>query len=318
MAYEAFKRITFKGSSKVMIHRADEILRAYMAAGWRVTLRQLYYSLVSKDVIPNNMKSYKRLGSIINDARLAGLIDWDSIEDRTRNLKSVPHWKEPSEIIQSAADSFRLDKWATQRVRIEVWVEKDALVGVLERACRELDVAWFSCRGYTSQSELYEAGKRMNEYICNRQRPVVIHLGDHDPSGKDMTRDIEDRLFMFVGSPVKVERIALNWDQIEEYNPPPNPAKATDSRFEKYEEEFGSDSWELDALDLRVIHELITEKVSNHRDDDAFDLLAEEERVKRELLLQSANNWERVAGLLNGFEKERVANLGKRKPIKRK
>lgn len=307
MACEKFKHFTFKGSSKVMIHRANEILDAYMADGWRVTLRQLYYSLVSKDVIPNNMRSYKRLGSIINDARLAGLIDWEAIEDRTRNIKSVPHWKEPSEIIRSAADSFRLDKWATQGRRIEVWVEKDALVGVLERACRELDVAWFSCRGYTSQSELYEAGKRMNKYICNRQKPLVIHLGDHDPSGKDMTRDIEDRLCMFVGFPVEVKRIALNWDQIEEYNPPPNPAKVTDSRFEKYEEEFGSDSWELDALDLRVIHELITETVKEHRDEDKFMDLWEEEREKRELLAASADNWHRVAELLQGFEREKQA-----------
>lgn len=309
MAFQKFKHFTFKGSSKVMIHKANEILNDLRGQGYTITLRQLYYALVSQDIIANKQSEYKRLGSIINNARLAGLIDWDSIEDRTRNLKSVPHWKEPSDIIKSAADSFRMDKWATQDHRIEVWVEKDALVGILERACRELDVPWFSCRGYTSQSELYGAGMRMNDYIYEGKQPIVIHLGDHDPSGKDMTRDIEDRLFMFVGSPVEVKRIALNWNQIEQYSPPPNPAKVTDSRFEKYAEEFGEESWELDALDVRVIHEMILEVVKRYRDEEAFEALRLEEEEKRSLLAASANNWHRVAELLQGFEDERTAKI---------
>lgn len=302
---EAFKSFQFKGSSKVMIRQANEILEELMAQGYTLTLRQLYYQLVARDIIPNRQTEYKRLGSIINDARLAGLIDWDAIEDRTRNLQSVSHWNEPGDIIRSAADSFRLDKWFDQKYRIEVWVEKDALVGVLERVCRELDVAWFSCRGYTSQSELYGAGKRISGHIYRHQKPIVIHLGDHDPSGKDMTRDIEERLCMFVGHPVPVERIALNMPQIEEYSPPPNPAKVTDSRFEKYAEEYGDESWELDALDVRVIHELIKEKVLEYRDEQKYEVQVERERERREALSAAAENWQEVAGFLAEFEREK-------------
>lgn len=305
MAREKFKDICFKGSSKVVISNAINILTELVGMGYTLTLRQLYYQLVSRDMLTNSLKEYKRLGSIINDARLAGLIDWDWIEDRTRNLQSVSHWKEPSDIIRSAAESFRIDKWSDQRHRIEVWVEKDALIGVLERACRGLDVAWFSCRGYTSQSELYSAGKRLERYMLKRQTPVVIHLGDHDPSGIDMTRDVDDRLFMFAGTQVEVRRIALNMPQVEEYNPPPNPAKITDSRFEGYQRVHGDESWELDALDPRVIHKLIEDTVAEYRDDDLFEARQEEEDEKRKLLSMSADNWHEVAALLQKFEDEK-------------
>lgn len=316
---EKFKHIQFKGSSKVMISRANDILNELGAMGYTLTLRQLYYQLVARDVIRNKQSEYKRLGSILNDARLAGLVDWDVIEDRTRNLQSVPHWNEPSEIIRTAAENFRVDKWADQDHRIEVWVEKDALVGVLERACRELDVAWFSCRGYTSQSELYGAGKRVNRHICHRQEPIIIHLGDHDPSGIDMTRDIYDRLFMFVGSEVTVERIALNMPQIDEYAPPPNPAKQTDSRFEAYEREFGNESWELDALDPRVIHKLIEDTVGKYRDEERWAVKKKEEDEKRKLLTAAADDWHRVAELLEEFEEEKAAAAkAAKKPRKRK
>jgi hypothetical protein len=189
---EKFQDRKFKLDSLALIERSNGIIAEYMADGYMLTLRQLYYQLVSRDVIPNEQREYNRLGGIINDARLAGLVDWDAIEDRTRNLQSLSHWSTPDELVDLAATQYRIDKWSRengQKYRPEVWVEKDALIGVLERACNELDVPYFSCRGYTSQSELYGASKRMLWAIENHQTPCVIHLGDHDPSGKDMTRD---------------------------------------------------------------------------------------------------------------------------------
>ena len=163
------------------------------------------------------------------DGRLAGLIDWNRIVDRTRNLEGNSHWGNPGEIMRSAAHSFRLDKWANQPYRVECWIEKDALRGVIAGVCNELDIPHFSCRGYTSISEMWVAARRLQHWIARGQTPVILHLGDHDPSGVDMTRDIFDRLQTFMGG-AEVKRLALNWDQVEMYNPPPNPAKLTDSR----------------------------------------------------------------------------------------
>jgi len=259
----------FSQSSLEIIEMANRIIESYAAQGLSLTLRQLYYQFVARDLIPNKQSEYKRLGSVINDARLAGMIDWEAIVDRTRNLQANSHWRSPRGILQSAASSFYMDHWVDQEYRPEVWIEKDALVGVIEGICRELDVPYFSCRGYTSQSEMWSAAQRLLSY---EQTPVVIHLGDHDPSGIDMSRDIEDRLNLFMnGRGLIFRRIALNSDQIDEYNPPPNPTKLTDSRASGYIEIHGYESWELDALEPSVMRYLIDSEVGNFMDRGLFD-----------------------------------------------
>ena len=270
----------FSKKSLAIIMTANQIIEEYVAQGYDLTLRQIYYQFVARDIIPNKDSEYKRLGSIINDARLAGLIDWDYIQDRTRNLQSLSHWKSPKEIIDTAAKSYRLDKWKNQPYRIEVWIEKDALVGVIESVCDKYDVPYFSCRGYTSQSEMWRASERMNNDY-EGQETIILHLGDHDPSGIDMTRDIQDRLYIFEVDNIEVIRIALNQVQIKKYNPPPNPAKITDSRAVKYIERYGYDSWELDALEPSVITRLIEDNIEKHLDFKRLESVIKKEKAGR-------------------------------------
>jgi len=232
----------FGHASLELVEQANTIISSYSEQGYSLTLRQLYYQFVARDLLPNTQKSYSRLGSIISDARLAGLVDWRAIEDRTRETVIRARWSSPQEILQAAADSYHEDLWERQPLRVEVWVEKEALAGIFDRVCRELDVPFLACRGYASQSEMWRAASRMRKYMeSSTQSTVVLHFGDHDPSGLDMTRDIRDRLETFL-APASVRRVALNMDQIEEYSPPPNPAKATDSRFVGYEEQYGDES----------------------------------------------------------------------------
>jgi len=280
---------TFGLAARKIIDKANEIVAEYQAQGFQLTLRQIYYQFVSRDLIANTMQSYKRLGCIISNARLAGLIDWTAIEDRTRNVQSLSHWRTPSEIVGDCAEQFRLDKWADQPCRPEVWIEKEALAGVIEGVCRELDISFLSCRGYTSQSEMWSSAMRLKAMIAAGQTPLILHLGDHDPSGLDMTRDITDRLAMFMGG-VKVIRLALNMDQIERYNPPPNPAKVNDSRFDAYQEQFGSESWELDALEPSVLVQLIRDAVLAVRDERLWAEAVREEEGHRAILADEAGN----------------------------
>lgn len=288
----------FNKSSAVVINQANEIIEEYAAQGFILTLRQLYYQFVARGLIANNQKSYKRLGGIVNNARLAGYIDWLHVTDRTRNIQGNSHWDSPSDIIYGAARSFRLDLWEGQPHRVEVWIEKDALIGVIEKICRDLDIQYFSCRGYTSQSEMWKAAKRLAGYHSLGQIPVVIHLGDHDPSGIDMTRDIFDRIQLLSGHWIEVERIALNMDQVEEYNPPPNPAKMTDTRVGDYLAKYGSDSWELDALEPQVMVELINQKVRARMDYALFKKMEVKQEKKREQLSLAADRWEDVVDFL--------------------
>lgn len=290
----AYIRKKFQQSSLEVIAYANQIIEDYAAQGLSLTLRQLYYRFVAAGLLPNTQKSYSRLGSIINDGRLAGLIDWEAIEDRTRELQKDPHWETPADIVEVCARQFAVDKWEGQRYRVECWVEKQALEAVIGQAAEAWDCPYFSCKGYTSQSEMWRAARRFEGYRLDGQRPVIIHLGDHDPSGIDMTRDIDDRNNELFGVPVKVDRIALNMDQIEEYDPPPNPAKMTDSRFESYFAEFGDESWELDALEPAMLNKLIQDRIQDYLDLELYNERRELEEEGRELLQQVSDQWAEV------------------------
>lgn len=290
----AYRAKRFSPDRQDKIDKANVIIAEYAAQGYELTLRQLYYQFVSRDFIANNQREYKNLGDIINDARLAGLIDWEAIVDRTRNLQSLAHWNSPASIIDACASQYRIDKWADQPYRVECWIEKDALIGVIENVCKELDIAYFSCRGYTSQSEMWSAAMRLQRYRKGRQKPLVLHLGDHDPSGKDMTRDITDRLSEFSEGTIEVRRLALNMSQITQYHPPPNPAKITDSRAAGYIAEFGGESWELDALEPAVIATLIRDAVFTVRDVDKWVAQQLEEDTQKAQLEKVSNQWKNI------------------------
>lgn len=293
-----YKEIKFRSDRLKMIQQANIILAEYDRQGFVLTLRQLYYQFVSRDLLPNQPAEYKRLGDVINDARLAGMIDWDFLEDRTRNVRQILSFDDPADRIASATRNFRIDLWANQKHRVEVWIEKDALVGVIEGVCDELRVPYFSCRGYTSQSEMWSASQRMMLHKNDKQIPIILHLGDHDPSGIDMSRDICDRLELFTGDAMKFERLALNMPQVEQYSPPPNPAKLTDSRCAGYMKIHGDESWELDALEPTVIARLIRRAVDNFRDDEQWAEDKHREDHMRELLQKCSDRWPKVEKFL--------------------
>jgi hypothetical protein len=282
MARETFVNVNFKAKALETIRQANEIIAEYMAAGFTLTLRQLYYQFVARGLLANKQTNYDNLGKVIADARNAGFIDWKAIEDRTRFLRGHTTYKNPADAIEHAREDYRINMWEGQERRIEVWIEKDALLGVIEQVCNKWDINYFACRGYASQSELYMAGKRI---LWNRRKLnqdiFVLHLGDHDPSGMDMTRDNEDRLSLYAGGPVEVRRIALNMNQVDEYNPPPNPTKLTDCRANKYIEDYGMECWELDALDPTVIANLIEEQVESELNHEQWQ--RRQERFEKDI-----------------------------------
>jgi hypothetical protein len=290
----AYAATNFSSGSLEIIDHANEICEDYAAQGYNLTLRQLYYQFVSRDLLPNTMQSYKRLGSIVNDARLAGLIDWNHLEDRTRNLSKLAMWDSPEDIVDAVARQYRTKLWDNQAWHVEVWVEKEALADVVSRPAERWFVPYFPCRGYVSQSEMWRAGQRLLAAEKLGKKTVIIHLGDHDPSGVDMTRDIRDRLFTF-GSDVEVTRIALTMGQVEQYSPPPNPAKVTDSRAAVYMDEYGDESWELDALDPATLDALIERHILEHLDREQWDEDHELMEADRSILTAMSDNWRELA-----------------------
>lgn len=301
----------FSEERMAIITQAVAILEEYAAQGFDLTLRQIYYQFVARDLFPNGkawidektgskncQKNYSKLGDILNDARLAGLVDWTHMVDRTRSLKGIgatrATWTGPDDIIRAAASGYLIDKWGTQSHRPEVWVEKEAVAGIAQVVCAELAVPYLACKGYMSASEMWVAARRMQRWLGDAQTPIIFHIGDHDPSGIQMTADIRARLNETFGTEVEVRRIALNMDQVEQYNPPPNPAKETDSRFTSYADEFGDECWELDALSPTVLSDLIRDAVTSVRDEEEWNEALEREATEKASLQRCSDHWSEV------------------------
>lgn len=268
--------IRFQKPSLELIVTCDGIVNDYVEQGYRLTIRQLYYQLVARGVVPNTLQSYANVQNLMTKARMAGLIDWDAIEDRTRGFIDRAAWKSGGDILEACAKQYHQDLWARQEHRVFVVVEKEALTGVLEGLCHELDVPLLAARGYPSASTMREFAK--TRIMGATRQIVVLHLGDHDPSGIDMTRDLIDRLTTFTRHrvPIDFQRIALTMEQIEEQQPPPNPAKTTDARFEAYSAQFGDESWELDALSPQYLNDLVREHVTQYIDEDELQVTRNE------------------------------------------
>lgn len=333
----------FTPAHRQIIDQANRICEEYQAEGLVLTLRQIYYQFVARGLMDNKQTEYDRLGSILNDARMAGEMDWELMIDRTRRLVSMPHWDDAVKFVEHSADephTFHTDLWRGQHRRVMVFVEKDAAIGVIENVCEANDLPYFSCRGYASASEMWSMAQRIRYFIECGDQVVILHIGDHDPSGIDMTRDLKERLKIFLvrdwlltwgadlPRPVTVgdvrqsmrekmraegssiadneppwlfKRIALNIDQIERYSPPPNPVKKTDGRHVRYMHDTGLDeSWELDALDPSVLEQLIQDEIDALRDEDRWAENIRRMEQDQVTLRLLAQRWTDVEQFLKG------------------
>jgi hypothetical protein len=287
-----FQNIKLRSKSLALIEQANEIIGQYQSAGYRMTLRQLYYQFVSKNLLANTERNYKRLGSILNDGRYAGLVDWGAIEDRNRQPHKIGDFTGLESLANAALASYRLDRWKGQNYFVELWVEKAALAGVLQPLADEWHATLMVNRGYSSASAMFEAANRFRER--KGQEGIVLYLGDHDPSGEDMVRDIQSRFDLFQVA-VDVRKVALPMDQIREHHPPPNPAKSSDTRYDDYAAKHGIESWEVDALPPPVLEGLVRgsfQSIVTERELNA--VLADERKDKKKFAeaLDKATNGE--------------------------
>jgi hypothetical protein len=303
---DAFIEKNFSPDSLDLISVINRILDKYADMHYKLSLRQVYYQLVAGDLIPdkwrdkdtgstNNFRAYKNVGSLVSDARQAGYIDWAMIEDRGRETVTPNHWKSPADIVKAAAEQYRIDKWEEQPVHVEVMVEKDALSGILEPVCRSLDVSLTANKGYSSSSSMYEIGQRLAELHDNGTELVILYLGDHDPSGLDMGRDVQERLCLYsrLGeSDVDVQRIALNMDQIRRWNPPVNPVKDSDARSGAYHAAYGDNCWELDAVEPAQLAKLVTDAVHSRLDIPMWNAAVRREEKMRQDLQDFADTYQ--------------------------
>ena len=297
-----YRNIKFKDETLEIVVQANTIITQY--GGVALTVRQIFYRFIGDDLLPDSWRderrggtkntpgNYKRLAKILTNARYAGLVDWDLIEDRGRGAQRARDWPSATAAVEEVAASFRLDRWRGQPFYVELWCEKAALAGTLSDIAWRYHVTLMIDKGYNSASAMKVSADRIRR-SCPPEaqvRPVVLYVGDHDPSGLDMVRDVRERLVEF-GCPewLDVREVALTMEQVKRYNLPPNPLKMkdgelSDSRAEAYRERHGEGSWEVDALPPDVFKKTVEDTLKAYVDQATMDaVVLEEEVVKARL-----------------------------------
>lgn len=285
---QKFRDTKLNARSLGHLDKVNEIIIAYQAQGYKLTLRQLYYQLVSRNVIANHDREYKKLSRVLTEGRMAGLVDWDAIEDRLRRPSSPYAVSGIVDALNDTYRQYRLRRQRDQNVHVEVWVEKDAISNVLKRVTQKYGVPILVNRGYGSATAMKDAYDRYSWRLENghQEQAIILYLGDHDPSGLDMIRDIYGRVSEMLAydgleQDFVVKPIALTMKQIKKYNPPPNPAKITDTRSPAYIAKFGKVSWEVDALPPEVLHEVLERAIRAEIDTEKYDKVVKEEDQQR-------------------------------------
>lgn len=214
-------------ASKRKIEWVNEIIAEYRVQGYTLTLRQLFYQLVSRDLIVNSRREYESLSEVMTRARMSGLVDWDGIEDRGRFPRIPDCTNSVQEALSQTAQCFRVNRQSQQDNYVEVWCEKDALSGILERIVNNYHINLIINKGYNSTTAAYGAAQRVKAKLESGKKFChILYFGDHDPSGLDMVKDIRKRFnVMNVPESFEVNHIALTTAQVDHYKPPENKIK---------------------------------------------------------------------------------------------
>lgn len=299
--YKGTIKVTYKveGERKVWIADQEKLVKnilriveEYQEQEIIQTLRGYYYDLVAERLIPNAIEIYKRIGKLISDLRYSGHIDWSAMEDRARKKEMSSQWSNVSALIKSAVYAYRLPRWQDQDKYIELFTEKDTMYSRLEPLTSKYHIPLCINRGYASSSVLYDLSKRIIDKLEDGKEVVLLYVGDHDPSGLDMINDIHKRVTEFLEgyeddyyeTKFKIIHVALTKEQIKEYDLPPNPAKHTDTRSNRYIQEHGSVSWEVDAMKPQIMREIVEEEILNHIDMQKYNSWIEKEEEQKQAL----------------------------------
>jgi hypothetical protein len=257
-----------------------------------MTVRQVYYQLVARQVLPNKVTMYQAVSELLRDARKSGDIPWEWIEDRLRRPRTVGMWSDLSSFAETVRRAYRRDVWATQPNYIEVWLEKDALSGIFEDVLRDYGVTLNVGRGFDGWDSIRNAGDRYIEH----DGATILYFGDFDPSGEDMVRSLRERIDEYLeiaDEPfgdgivdVEIIKCALTAADIARYNLPSDFAKKTDSRAKKFIAKHGDVSVELDALPVAVLRDRLQSEVAERLDLDALEKVKETEDAERVRLVE--------------------------------
>lgn len=293
------KKLTTATKKGRVIETVQKIIKEYET---RLTLRQIFYRLVAREIIENNRAQYNQLSEYLVFARKEGYISWDDIEDRTRESvgrdtyyidpniyleNSVNKYENAEQTLKDSYNQFELPRWYKQPVYLEIWLEKEALSGLFKTVTDPNNVTLTTVRGFSSWTLLHDTAQRLKEIDKDI---VILYFGDHDPSGLSIDQFIQDALNYF-GITFHFIRVAMTLEQIKEHNIPTQTVKPGDTRSKKYIEKYGNMAVELDAIEPPDLTDLIQNSINVFFEEDIYQEVKEEENSLKENMINQIDEY---------------------------
>jgi hypothetical protein len=271
-------QITRIRSTRAAVEARREAFLAIIYEGRPMTVRQVFYQATVRGIVPKTENGYATVKTDLAIMRRAGALPYEWLADNTRWQRKAQTYDGIEEALEATASLYRKDLWARADSYVEIWLEKDALAGVLLPVTQRYDVPLMVARGYASLSFLHSAAS----YIDTLTVPAyVYHLGDYDPSGVNAGEKIEETLReMAPGAEIMFERIAVNPEQIAAWDLPTRPTKKADPRAKG----FGEQSVELDAIEPNRLRRIVAQTLELHLPEDELAVLKEAEASERSIL----------------------------------
>ena len=265
-------------ATKAEVERRRLELHAIIEAMRPMTVRQVFYQATVKGLVEKSEAGYAKVQTDLALMRRDGELPYDWLVDNTRMMRKPRSVSSIKQALDDTARLYRKDLWAEADCYVEIWLEKDALSGVVYPVTSLYDAPLMVARGYASLSFLHGAA----DYIKELEVPTYLyHMGDFDPSGVNAGQKIESTLReMAPDAEIHFERIAVTLEQIREWDLPTRPTKTSDSRSKG----FGDISVELDAIPPTDLRDLVTMAIEQHLPKHQLDILKIAEAEERKLL----------------------------------
>ena len=262
------------------------------------TVRQLFYLVSARGGVTKDERGYRRVQRQVLLMRREGLIPYGRIADNNRRRIHNPSYNNLGHALDETAAFYRQALWRDLLIYLEVWTEKDAMVGTMFPVTDPYDVELCVARGHSSETFAWESAETMAKQSEAGKIPVVVYVGDHDPSGVHASEDLRTRLAGFMEGRVGPEgfhfrRLAVNEDQIQELNLQTRETKRTDPRLRHFEQRFGkgAESVDVDAIHPDRLRKMLADTIEAYIPDDLMAKVQAEEEAAREALEQMASNW---------------------------
>jgi hypothetical protein len=265
-------------STKAEVETRREALLSIIDAGKPMTVRQVFYQATVHNIVEKAETGYTKVQTDLTKMRRGGSLPYDRLTDNTRWQRKPRTFDSVEEALQNTAAFYRKSLWREADSYVEIWLEKDALAGVILPVTAMFDVPLMVARGYASLSFLYSAAEHINDLYVPT---YIYHLGDFDPSGVNAGEKIEETLRELApDAEIHFERLAVTREQIREWNLPTRPTKKSDTRSKG----FGKISVELDAIEPNRLRTLVQKVIEQHLPPEQYEVLKAAEESERELI----------------------------------